>query len=145
MADLTIAYTEEMVGSGHPTKSDTLNRLALVEHNTDGTHKGDSVAKAWATFNGTATAALLDSYHVTSLTDNDTGDYSINLSTAAADGNYTVGVTVATSTGGATNVSLGGCIKAEGTSTAACRVVTGSKSSGGLQDMVKVCVVIFGG
>jgi len=27
------------VGSGHPTKADTLNRLALVEHNTDGTHK----------------------------------------------------------------------------------------------------------
>lgn len=37
--DQTIAYTEEMVGSGHPTKSDTLNRLTLVEHNTDGTHK----------------------------------------------------------------------------------------------------------
>ena len=45
MADQTIAYTEEMVGSGHPTKSDTLNRLALVEHNTDGTHKTDSIAE----------------------------------------------------------------------------------------------------
>lgn len=39
MADQRIAYTEEMVGSGHPSKSDTLNRLALVGHNTDGTHK----------------------------------------------------------------------------------------------------------
>jgi hypothetical protein len=39
MADQTIAYTEEMVGSGHPTKSDTLNRLALVQHGTDGTHR----------------------------------------------------------------------------------------------------------
>ena len=38
-ADQTIAATEEMVGSGHATKSDTLNRLTLVEHNTDGTHK----------------------------------------------------------------------------------------------------------
>ena len=38
-ADQRIAYTEEMVGSGHPTKSDTLNRLGQVEHNTDGTHK----------------------------------------------------------------------------------------------------------
>jgi len=37
--DLTIKATEEMVGSGHATKSDTLNRLTLVEHNTDGTHK----------------------------------------------------------------------------------------------------------
>ena len=33
-----------MVGSGHPTKADTLNRLALVEHNTDGTHKNTIVA-----------------------------------------------------------------------------------------------------
>lgn len=38
-ADQRIQYTEEMVGSGHPTKSDTLNRLSLIEHNTDGTHK----------------------------------------------------------------------------------------------------------
>ena len=38
MADLTIKSTEEMVGSGHPTKADTLNRLVLVGHNTDGTH-----------------------------------------------------------------------------------------------------------
>ena len=39
MTDVRIAYTEEMVGSGHPSKSDTLNRLAIVEHNNDGTHK----------------------------------------------------------------------------------------------------------
>lgn len=39
MADVTIVYNEQMVGSGHPTKADTLNRLALIEHNTDGTHK----------------------------------------------------------------------------------------------------------
>ncbi len=39
MADQRIVYTEEVVGAGHPTKTDTLNRLALVEHNNDGTHK----------------------------------------------------------------------------------------------------------
>jgi len=39
MADLRIQYTEEMVGAGHATKADTLNRLILVEHNSDGTHK----------------------------------------------------------------------------------------------------------
>lgn len=39
MSDLTIKATEEMVGSGHATKADTLNRLSLVEHNTDGTHE----------------------------------------------------------------------------------------------------------
>jgi hypothetical protein len=38
MADQTIKATEEMVGSGHATKADTLNRLVLVEHGTDGAH-----------------------------------------------------------------------------------------------------------
>lgn len=38
MADQRIMYNEEMVGAGHPAKADTLNRLASVEHNPDGTH-----------------------------------------------------------------------------------------------------------
>jgi hypothetical protein len=39
MASQVIQYMEEMVGAGHPTKADTLNRALLVEHNDDGTHK----------------------------------------------------------------------------------------------------------
>lgn len=39
MADQRALYTEEAVGAGHPTKTDTINRLALVEHENDGTHK----------------------------------------------------------------------------------------------------------
>lgn len=39
MADERIQYTEEMVGNGHPTKADTLNRFGNVEHDTDGTHQ----------------------------------------------------------------------------------------------------------
>ena len=38
MADQRIQYTEEMVGAGHPTKADTLNRLQVVEHEADGKH-----------------------------------------------------------------------------------------------------------
>ncbi len=36
MSDQRIQYSEEMVGAGHPTKADTLNRLALVEADSDG-------------------------------------------------------------------------------------------------------------
>ncbi len=39
MADQRILSTERLVGAGHATLADTLNRLALVEHNNDGTHK----------------------------------------------------------------------------------------------------------
>ena len=39
MTDYRIQSGEEMVGAGHSSKADTLNRLALIEHNSDGTHK----------------------------------------------------------------------------------------------------------
>lgn len=39
MADERIQSTERMVGAGHPSLTDTLNRALLVEHNADGTHK----------------------------------------------------------------------------------------------------------
>lgn len=40
MPDQVIGYLEELVGAGHPTKADTLNRALLIEHNADGTHAG---------------------------------------------------------------------------------------------------------
>ncbi|MBI5970873.1 MAG: hypothetical protein HY884_06935, partial [Deltaproteobacteria bacterium] len=44
MADQRVLTTERLVGAGHATLADTVNRLALVEHNNDGTHKGAYVA-----------------------------------------------------------------------------------------------------
>lgn len=37
-ADQRIQATEFMVGANHATLADTLNRLTLIEHDTDGTH-----------------------------------------------------------------------------------------------------------
>lgn len=47
-------------------------------------------AKAWVNFNGTGTVAIRDSYNVTSITDNGTGDYTINITTVMATANYVV-------------------------------------------------------
>jgi hypothetical protein len=41
MADLRILSSEKLTGYGHPTKEDTLNRLVMVQHNNDGTHKAN--------------------------------------------------------------------------------------------------------
>ncbi len=57
MPDQRIQYTEEMVGAGHPTKADTLNRLALERHNTDGTHKVFESAEQTITSGGPLTLA----------------------------------------------------------------------------------------
>ncbi len=43
MADQRIQYNEQLVGAGHPTKTDTVNRLSIVEHNNDGTHKSSNI------------------------------------------------------------------------------------------------------
>ena len=47
-------------------------------------------AKAWVNFNGTGTVAIRASFNVSSITDNGTGDYTINFTTAFADANYCV-------------------------------------------------------
>ncbi len=38
-ADQIIRYNEKMIGAGHPTLADTLNRGFLIDHSADGTHK----------------------------------------------------------------------------------------------------------
>lgn len=45
-------------------------------------------AKAWVNFNGTGTIAARDSLNLSSLTDNGTGDYTVNLSNNMSNGNY---------------------------------------------------------
>lgn len=47
-------------------------------------------AKAWVNFNGQGVIVIRDSYNVASLTDNGTGDYSINFGTAMANANYVI-------------------------------------------------------
>lgn len=45
-------------------------------------------AKAWVNFNGTGTVAIRASFNVTSITDNGTGDYTVNFTSAMTDANY---------------------------------------------------------
>ena len=45
-------------------------------------------AKAWVNFNGTGTVAVRASGNVSSITDNGTGDYTVNFTVAMADANY---------------------------------------------------------
>lgn len=44
--------------------------------------------RAWVNFNGTGTVAIRGSGNVSSITDNGTGDYTINFTTAMPDINY---------------------------------------------------------
>ena len=58
---------------------------------TTGTVLNDAtvgVCRAWVNFNGTSTVAIRASFNVTSITDNGTGDYTVNFTTALTDANY---------------------------------------------------------
>lgn len=49
--------------------------------------------RAWVNFNGTGTVAIRASGNVSSITDNGTGDYTVNFTTAMPDANYCVNTT----------------------------------------------------
>lgn len=65
-----------------------------VSNITDGTDTVETgyvvngSAKAWVNFNGTGTIAARDSLNVASLTDNSTGNYSVNFTNNMANANY---------------------------------------------------------
>lgn len=55
--------------------------------NSSGTEIG-TLCRAWVNFNGTGTVAIRSSFNVSSITDNNTGDYTVNFTTAMPDENY---------------------------------------------------------
>src|SRR3990167_1636671 len=79
MVDQSAQYTEEAVGGGHPTKARVIDRLTLIEHNTDGTHKADATLAKTAAY----TAAAADKCKVILAT---SGTWTLALLAAATAG-----------------------------------------------------------
>ena len=64
--------------------------------------------RAWVNFNGTGTVAIRASGNVTSITDNGTGSYTVNITNAMPDANYSVVLSIKTPyTDANTNETLG--------------------------------------
>ena len=55
----------------------------------DGSTNQARIAKAWLNYDGT-TPSIRDSYNIGSVTDNGTGEYTVNYSTAMSDANYSI-------------------------------------------------------
>ena len=64
--------------------------MSTIKVNTIKDTSGTEVytAKAWVNFNGTGTVAIRAAGNVSSITDNGTGNYTVNFTTAMADANY---------------------------------------------------------
>ena len=109
---------------------------------------GQQAVKAWVNFNGTGTVAIRAGYNVSSISDNGTGDYTVNFTTAMSDVNYSINVNARGN--GDANRGGGGLVylpNATIPTTSAARFSTfvGASGSGGgvIFDMDYVYVSIF--
>ena len=74
----------------------------------NGTQVG-TLCRAWVNFNGTGTVAIRASFNVSSITDNGTGDYTVNFTNALPDTNYSA---VASATRATTSFTMSACFGA---------------------------------
>lgn len=112
-----------------------------------GSAEASGLAKAFVNFNGTSTVAIRASFNVSSITDNGTGDYTVNFTTALVDANYSIASTGLRGTGASANVV---CVNKFTTTptVSAVRIYVGTAhvsgvSSGVALDDDWVCVSIF--
>jgi hypothetical protein len=81
------------------TTATTVSDGAITPAKLNGAQSGSAPiygARAWVNFNGTGTPAIRSSGNVSSITDNGTGDYTINFTTAMQDTNYSAVATAKT-------------------------------------------------
>jgi hypothetical protein len=96
--------------------------------------------RAWVNFNGTGTVAIRASGNVSSITDNGTGDYTVNFTTAMPDANYSA-VTDGQIAVGVADITTQ--IAAAGFSTGSFRMNSQSNSANTLTDSPLITAAIF--
>jgi hypothetical protein len=142
---LAAPNTNDNVTLNLPSSAGTLATSASVLSQFNASGSAPVYAcRAWVNFNGTGTVAIRASGNVSSITDNGTGDYTVNFTTAMPDANYAI-----TSEYQSDYPIFSGSISARVkfiSSQAAgnCRLVMGYQASGsGYTDSAIVCVAIF--
>jgi hypothetical protein len=100
-----------------------------------------SEVKAWVNFNGQGTVAIRGSLNVSSITDNGTGQFGVNLTNALTDTNYAIivnsGLTGSSGDSGRT-LATGNVV-----SSSVCAINTKNSSSANLEDYELNCVALF--
>jgi hypothetical protein len=94
------------------------------------------LCRAWVNFNGTGTVAIRASGNVSSITDNGTGQYTVNFTTAMTDADYCAVVSTENSPGAAY-----GNLSNTAQTTSGVSIFT--VASGAVADNARVVVAIF--
>lgn len=99
-------------------------------------------ARAWVNFIGTGTVSINASGNVSSITDNGTGDYTVNFTTAMPNANYCVSTTVqrTTATLGNSGLNYG---SSSTLTTSSFRVLTTNAAATTLEDMAVIHAIVF--
>jgi hypothetical protein len=123
------------IAAGAITDAKVNASAAIADSKLSGT-----TCKAWVNFNGTGAVAIRASYNVSSITDNGTGDYTVNFTTAMADANYAaVGMNSGT---GSPNRAVAQALDTTPVAGSA-RIKSFSTSSNVLTDEVNILVAVF--
>ena len=101
------------------------------------------MCRAWVNFNGTGTVAIRASGNVSSITDNGTGDYTVNFTTAMVDANYCANFSSNDSSTSGTNAPIGAGKRGTAQTTSAVGIYTKYNQDGSLADMNYVFVSVF--
>jgi len=127
----------------------SLGSSAPVFQNSSGVEKGQ-LAKAWVNFNGNGTLTSSDqsgvnsSFNITSVIDNGTGLYTININNDLSNRNYVVVATVEVS-GNSNNTSETVNMRDPASrTTGSFQLRTGNTENNTLKDLDRVNAVVFG-
>jgi hypothetical protein len=105
----------------------------------------NGLAAAWVNFNGTGTVAIRASSNVSSITDNGTGDYTLNFTTSLADANYSMVASGTCSAGVAVvcGVFSNGSRTVQAPTTTAARFISLYNPASQFLDAEYLCVSVF--
>ena len=107
-------------------------------------------AKAWINFDGSGTVSIRDSFNVSTLTDNGTGDYTFNFTSAMSNNDYAVVTNQRLDTSGGAPYILHTGNEHDDNTTTSARIVCGNgnqnaaNTSGSFGDVSSIHVAIFG-
>jgi len=115
--------------------------VAQLEITSDGRGLSQFTAKAWVNYRGTSTNSIRDSHNVSSVTDNGTGDYTINFSNNIANSSYCVATSGSADQFGSTRgTSIGEYVR----NSSYWRMMCLSAGEAGYSDHLVVHAVVFG-
>jgi hypothetical protein len=95
--------------------------------------------RAWVNFNGTGTVAIRASGNVTSISDNGTGDYTVNFTNAMPDAQYSVVTANGSDTPGSAALRTAGPAQGTTYTTTAVRVISGYMGAGAPNRQAEDC------